>query len=221
MVKNSPPKDYLHNSNVLVEIVKSQAIQAKYPEEERNERAAECLTSELVRMLMLLVKNIASSYRWRGYTWNEDMQAEALLSLCRVALKFNLEKATANGNPANPFGYYTQIISRVFLTYVDKEKKQGRIKDEIIEMSDTDLLPSFSRQFEDGTHNSLHTELDGTKSIPSDPKRRKRKKKGKRDKETANLTDTQYQRWLDAKVQEFLEKGVEVITDEVDESEVV
>lgn len=207
------PKDYLNNANLLEEILKSQAIQAKLPEEERQDRTAECLTPPLVRMLMQLVKNFASSWRWRGYTWNDDMQSEALLALCKVALKFNYEKATANGNPANPFGYYTQITKRVFLTLIEREKKQGKIRDEIIEMSDTDLLPSFGRQNEEDPM-SPQKELDGTKSVESDPRKRRRKKKNKilKEDDTSKMTEAEAAHWLQRKQEEFLaKKNAEVV----------
>lgn len=196
------PNDYVNNAKLLPEILKSQANQAELPKEERNERAAECLTPELVNMLMQLVQRYATSYRWRGYTWNEDMQSEALMNLCKVALKFDLEKA---GDYPNPFGYYTQIVKRVFLTYIDKEKKQGRIRDEIIEMSETELLPSFGRQAEE-ENNQMGVDLDGTKRVESDPRRRKRKKTSKKKKvdDTSKMTDAEYQRWLEAKKDQFL-----------------
>jgi hypothetical protein len=176
------------------------------PEEERDDRSAECLTPELVRMIMELVSRFATSYRWRGYTWIEDMQSEAVLSLCRVSLKFNLEKA---GEYPNPFGYYTQIVKRVFLTYVDKEKKQGRIRDDIIEMSNTDLLPSFARQHE-GETNSLRVDLDGTQTIIADPKLRRRsttkKIKVAKEDDTSSMTEVQKKVWMDKKIAEFNER---------------
>lgn len=223
------PKDYVNNANLLEEILKSQAIQNKKVQKARDELgrdltkeeekevrddcAAECLTPALVRMLMELVKRFASSWRWRGYTWNDDMQSEALLNLCKVALKFDYEKATANGNPANPFGYYTQITKRVFLTLIDKEKKQGKIRDEIIEMSDTDLLPSFARQHEEEM-NSLGVDLDGTKHVESDPRKRRRKKKKNISPEddTSKMTEAEEARWLKRKQEEFLAKKNAEIT---------
>jgi len=201
------PRDYLNNANLLREILISQEIQSKLPEEERDAKASECLTPELIRMIMLLVERIATSWRWRGYTWIDDMQAEAILNLCRVALKFNMAKA---GDHPNPFGYYTQICRRCFLTTIDREKKQGRIRDEIIEMSDTDLLPSFSRQHENES-NSLHQDLDGTKVIDANPMLRRRRKKPKVAPEdnTSNMTDGEFQRWLDKKKSEFNSKTPE------------
>lgn len=202
------PKDYLNNASLLREIVKSQAIQDKLPEEERDEKAVDCLTPELTTMIEILVTNLSSSYRWRGYTWIDDMRSEAILNLCRVALKFNLDKA---GDHPNPFGYYTQIAKRVFLTYIEKEKKQGRIRDEIIESSETDLLPSFGRQHENET-NSLGVDLDGTKVIPNNPMLRRRRKKPKLAKgdDTSKMDDVEFQQWLELKKNEFLSNGGEV-----------
>lgn len=201
-----PPKDYLNNANLLKEIVKSQEKQNKLPVDERDDRAVECLTPTLVAMIVELVSRYATSYRWRGYTWIEDMKAEANLGLCKVALKFNLEKA---GEYPNPFGYYTQIVKRIFLTYIDLEKRQGRIKDDIIEMSNTDLLPSFGRQNELET-NSLHVDLDGTQAVVADPKLRRRsttkKLKVAKEDDTSNMSETRYKEWLDAKVAEFKAK---------------
>lgn len=197
-------KDYLHNSNLLVEIARSKEILNRFPVEEHDDRAAECLTKELVAMIAELVSRLATSFRWRGYTWIEDMKSEALLNLCKVALKFNMEKA---GDYPNPFGYYTQIAKRVFLNYIEKEKKQGKIRDEIIEMSDTDLLPSFARQNEEDP-NRPGPKLDGTKDIPSDPRLRRRRAKVKPlpGDDTSNMTGSQYKEWLDKKMEEFKQR---------------
>ena len=207
------PKDYLNNANLLKEILISQDNWADLirseglDEDEAKERVPECMTPRLVDMIILLVSRLATSYRWRGYTWNEDMQSQAVMDLCRVGLKFDLEKATAKGNAPNPFGYYTQIAKRVFITYIEREKKQGKIKDDIIEMSDTDLLPSFTRQHE-GEATQSGQDLDGTKAVESNPRLRKRKKKKKLAKEddTSQMDDIEFQKWLDRKKAEFAKK---------------
>lgn len=198
------PKDYLNNANLLEEIDKSKANLKRFhnlPKAEQDERAVECLTPELITMLITLVDKYATHYRWRGYTWIEDMRAEAMLNLCKVALKFDRAKAGAH---PNPFAYYTQIITRVFLTYIEKEKKQGRIRDDLIEMSNTDMMPSFGRQGEsDATQ--LEIDLDGTKSVVGDPKLRRRRPSRKKVKidNTSEMTEAEYKRWLDNKVEEF------------------
>jgi len=164
--------------------------------------AIDCLTPTLLKMIMELVHNYATSWRWRGYTWIEDMQSDATLNLCRVALKFNREKA---GKYPNPFSYYTQITKRIFLTYISNEKKQGKIRDSIIEMSDTDLLPSHGRQNED-VGNSLDIDLDGTKAIESNPMLRRRRKKPKviPEDDISKMDDVEYKNWLSRKTEEFM-----------------
>ena len=139
-------KKYLNNAALLEEIKKSKAIQKKYPKRS----PAQCLTPELVNMLSLLVERYASRANWRNYSYIADMQAEALVSLCQSALKFD-EKYK------NPFGYYTQIAHRSFLTFLESEKKQRNIKDAMIEMNDSGhygetgtFQPSFARQHEEG-----------------------------------------------------------------------
>jgi hypothetical protein len=205
MAKNQP-NDYLSNANLLEEILKSQAVQAKLPEEHKWTKAAECLTPALIVMLNLLVERIATGYRWRNYTWIDDMKAEAMFGLCRVCLKFDLSKVP-EGSYANPFAYQSQIITRIFLTIIDREKNQGRIRDQIIEMSDTDLLPSFARQNEN-VSNSLGMELDGTKRVKSDPHKRRRRKKAKvlKEDDTNKMTETEEKDWLIRKVEEFKQK---------------
>jgi len=203
------PNDYLSNANLLDEILKSQKAQALLPEEDKWDRVTECLTPELITMMSLLVDRIATSFRWRNYTWIEDMKTEAQLNLCRVCLKFDLAKVP-EGSYANPFAYLSQIISRIFLTVIEKEKKQGKIRDELIEMSGTDLLPSNARQNENFVSESGY-ELDGTKTIPSDPHKRRRRKKPKIRKEDDinKMTDAEAKQWLDRKVAEFKEKQVD------------
>lgn len=188
------------------EVIKLRIIEdggcAKKIAAEQQAVAIECLTPTLVKMIMELIYNYATSWRWRGYTWIDDMQADAALNLCRVALKFNREKA---GKYPNPFGYYTQITKRVFLTYISNEKKQGKIRDSIIEMSDTDLLPSFGRQNEE-VGNSLDLDLDGTKTVESNPMLRRRRKKPKvlPEDDISKMDDVEYKNWLTKKTEEFM-----------------
>lgn len=207
--KHKEPKNYVNNANLLKEILKSQENLKQFPEEEQQDRVMEALTPELVEMIMQMVKRISVGYGWRGYSWNDDIQLEAIMNLSRVALKFNLEKA---GDKPNPFAYYTQIIKRVFISYIDKQKKQGKIKDGIIMMSDTTMVPSYSEKYE-AERNSLHVDLDGTKNVKSDPRKyKRRKKRGKRppEDETDKMTDREYQEWLDNKCKEYLDKGGEI-----------
>lgn len=127
---------YTNNAVLMEEIAKSKENQEQKPDQ----TPAECLTPKLVVHLMRIVENYSQKANWRNYTWIDDMKGEALLSLCQNALKFNPEKSS------NPFGYYTQIVTHSFLTYLEKEKKIGRIRDDLLEQHG--FNPSHTRQLE-------------------------------------------------------------------------
>ncbi len=133
--------NYLSNANLMEEIHRSKDIQTSNDEF----TPAECLTPELVKMLMMLVERYSQKTNWRNYTYLDDMKGEALVSLCQNALKFNPEKSK------NPFGYYTQIVTHSFLTYLDKEKRVRKIKDDLLEQQG--FNPSYSRQIENDERN--------------------------------------------------------------------
>ena len=102
--------------------------------------AAECMTDELVKMIMMLVERYGQRSNWRGYTYIDDMKSEALVSLLNGTLKFDPAKSQ------NPFGYMTQIVTHSFLTTLDKEKKVRKIRDDILEQNG--FTPSHTRQLE-------------------------------------------------------------------------
>lgn len=136
------PSHYAPNDRLMEEIAASKKLldekTAANPDETIT--PAECLTPDLVQMLMMIVYNYSQKNNWRNYTYIDDMRGDAILSLCQNALKFNPEKSR------NPFGYYTQIVTHSFLTFLEKEKKMRRIRDDILEQNM--LNPSHARQLE-------------------------------------------------------------------------
>lgn len=143
-VKKRRVQKYLNNGRLLEHIglskEKWEAAKKKAKDPDNLPSAAQCMTPELVKMIMMLVDKYATRANWRGYTYIEDMKSEALLSLLNGTLKFNPEKSK------NPFGYMTQIVTHSFLTTLDKEKKVRRIRDDMLERHGFD--PSHTRQVE-------------------------------------------------------------------------
>jgi hypothetical protein len=119
-------KYYLTNSKLLPEVIKSKAQCAISP--------------ELATMLMLLTRRYASRPAFSGYTFKEDMVAEALADLCKNALKFNPERSD------NPFAFYTSCIHNSFLGFLNVEKKHRKIRDQLL--VDIGENPSFNFQQE-------------------------------------------------------------------------
>jgi len=96
------------------------------------------MTDELGKMFMKLCERIGSRYNWRNYTYNDEMQMQALLQLSQVGLQFDESKSQ------NPFAYYTTIVNASFTRILNLEKRGHNIRDDILEMNG--LTPSYTRQ---------------------------------------------------------------------------
>ena len=96
------------------------------------------ITNKLAKMYMMLCEKYAMKYNWRGYTYNDEMKASAILQLTYVGLRFNEAKS------ANPFAYYTAAITNSFCRVLNSEKRNQNIRDDILEING--LSPSWSRQ---------------------------------------------------------------------------
>lgn len=117
---------YLTNKELLPEVIK--CIEANI------------ISNNLASMLKLLVERYASRANFYGYSYKEDMQGEALCSLMKNALKFDVTRSS------NPFAFYTSCIHNSFLGYMSHEKKQQRIRDQML--VDAGECPSYSFQDE-------------------------------------------------------------------------
>lgn len=106
------PKNYLNNADMLVELKKSH-------EQGR-------LTEEMGRMFMMLVKRYASIPRFSGYSYNDDMQSLALLTLAKVWKGFDANKYD------NPFAYFTRVVHNAFHQYDNQERRQRDIRDAVL-----------------------------------------------------------------------------------------
>lgn len=95
-------------------------------------------TNELAKMYMKICERYASRPNWRGYSYNDEMRAQAILQLTMVGLQFDESKSE------NPFGFWTVIISNSFSKVWNIEKQNQTIRDDILEMNN--LAPSYTRQ---------------------------------------------------------------------------
>lgn len=99
------------------------------------------ITNELAKMMMELCKRYAMRGNWRGYTYNDEMQSNALVQLSQVGLQFNESRSQ------NPFAYYTTTVSNSFTRVLNLEQHNQRIRDDILQ--DSGYMPSFKRQLDD------------------------------------------------------------------------
>jgi DNA-directed RNA polymerase specialized sigma subunit len=98
------------------------------------------MTRELAKMLQLLCYRYANKGNYINYTYNDDMQAYAMMMLCKTWNAFDPEKSS------NPFAFYTQCIKHSFSQFLNSEKRQRDIRDAIL--VDNGLNPSFTYQME-------------------------------------------------------------------------
>lgn len=98
-------------------------------------------TNRLGAMWMKLVDRYGHRGNWRGYSYLEEMKAQALLQLSQVGLQFDESKSL------NPFSYYTSVVSTSFLKILTTEKKSQTIRDDLLIMHNH--MPSSTRQTED------------------------------------------------------------------------
>jgi DNA-directed RNA polymerase specialized sigma24 family protein len=85
-------------------------------------------------ILLKIATNYACKGSFHGYTWKDDMISEAVMTCIRYMHNFDPMRQR---NP-NPFAYFTMIIHRSFLTYIRKQKKHSKIKNELYDLYDSE-----------------------------------------------------------------------------------
>ena len=101
------------------------------------------MTNQLAMMYMKLCERYGTRANWRGYTYNDEMQSQALMQLSQIGLQFDESKSD------NPFAYYTAAITNSFTRILNIEKKNQSIRDDLLEFNG--MMPSFTRQNENET----------------------------------------------------------------------
>lgn len=99
------------------------------------------LTRALSDMFMLLVRKYATARNWKGYSYVDEMESQALTQLIMFGLQFDESKSSI------PFGYYSILMKNSFRRVLHIEKKNQMIRDEI--MMGMGYQPSFAKQSEE------------------------------------------------------------------------
>ncbi|VVC05051.1 Uncharacterised protein [uncultured archaeon] len=98
-------------------------------------------TDNFAQMLMKLVEKYALRGNWRNYSYRDEMEGQAIMQLCQVALQFDESKSL------NPFAYLTQVGYCSFLRILGIEKRHQKIRDDLlIQQNHT---PSYTRTNDD------------------------------------------------------------------------
>lgn len=132
-------KNYLNNKDLLAQVLLS--------------KEQDQMTDKLAHMLQMLCKRYASRGNFANYTYNEDMQAYAMYMLVRTWRSFNPEKSN------NPFAFFTQCVKNSFIQFLNQEKRQRVVRDELL--VDAGLSPSYTYQIEYANKNKTVDEKPG------------------------------------------------------------
>lgn len=84
------------------------------------------ISNRLALMFMKLVERYSQRPNWRGYSYLDEMKAQALLQLSQVGLQFDESKSE------NPFAYYTAIITTSFTRVLNLETRNQNMRDDIL-----------------------------------------------------------------------------------------
>jgi hypothetical protein len=103
------------------------------------------LTRKLALSYLKIVDRYGSRGNWRNYTWNEEMRGHALVRLSQVGIGFNEAKS------ANPFAYFTTVITHSFTHVLNKEKEHVHTRNRMI--AESGYNPSFNEQAEQDIEN--------------------------------------------------------------------
>lgn len=98
------------------------------------------MTERLGMMFIKLCERYGTRGNVRSYTYNDEMQGQAILQLAQIGLQFDESKSS------NPFAYYTSAVKNSFVRIINIEKKNQQIRDDILEING--LNPSWTRQNE-------------------------------------------------------------------------
>lgn len=150
-------KNYINNADMLIELEKSHQ-QGR-------------MTENLGNMLLLLCKRYVMIPRFAKYTYTDDMQGFALLTLSKVWKSFDINLGK------NPFAYFTQVIHHAYFQYDNQERKQRNIKDEIrISIGQNPSFNYAERSSTDDSHDAngdidymdIHDSIDPYKEDDTD-----------------------------------------------------
>lgn len=125
VVPKKPRKvNYLNNKDLLAQVIGS--------------KEKDQMSDTLAHMLQTLCSRYGRRGNFANYTYNEDMQAYAMMMLVRTWRSFNPAKSN------NPFAFFTQCIKNSFIQFLNQEKRHRVIRDEL--MVDQGLNPSYNYQ---------------------------------------------------------------------------
>lgn len=107
------------------------------------------LTDRLAKYLVLIAERYSFHPWFAGYSFRDDMVATAVVNLVNNWHKFDHTKSET----PNPFSYYTTSVYRSFLGYINLERRERDIRDELL--IEAGANPSFNYQSNHGSSDDI------------------------------------------------------------------
>jgi len=114
-------KNYINNADFLQALIRWKAATKENPKAKMEEYIGECF--------MKIALGRARHPWYNGWTFKDDMIAEAVLTCMKYAHNFDPEKTE------NPFAYFTQYCNNAFQQVMEREKKLTDFKFDMVKIS--------------------------------------------------------------------------------------
>lgn len=137
----SPKKNYLNNKDLLFQVVTS--------------KKKGIMSNELANMLLTLTSRYAKKGNFANYSYNDDMQAYAMLMLCKTWSAFDENKSS------NPFAFFTQCIKHSFIQYLNQERRVRDIKNKSLIENGFNPSLSYTLDHEEEFHERREAMING------------------------------------------------------------
>lgn len=120
-------KHYCSNKELYSEMCH---YKAQYEQFKRNEITKEPRMSDAIGLAIIQIcTNLAVRANFSGYTYKDEMIADAIENCVFAAKSFDPDKTN------NPFAYFTMVAWNAFIRRISKEKRQTYIKHKNFEAS--------------------------------------------------------------------------------------
>jgi hypothetical protein len=112
------------------------------------------ITNYLGECFLKIATHLSYKPNFVNYMFREDMISDGIENCVQYIHNFNPEKSQ------NPFAYFTQIIHYAFLRRIEKEKKQLKIKNKIIERTGFDEVMMIDDNVLSGSNSEYNSMKD-------------------------------------------------------------
>ena len=158
---------YVDNKKFLAAIVERKE-QIKEAEEEGESKPQ--ITNYLGECILKIANHLSYRPNFINYTYKEEMISDGIENSLQYIDNFDPEKSK------NPFAYFTQIIYYAFIRRIAKEKKQQKIKDRILKMSNIQYMIIVQPHDDEADYQTQYIEFLDKYSFADDDDDDKKKK---------------------------------------------